>query len=198
MRLLDAGGRERHVFVPGETLTLALSVRAASPVSDFVFGIGLFAADGTCVYGTNTDIEDFTARRLEGESEVRLTLEGLRLVEGTYLVDLAAHKRDGTPYDYLRGLHSFRVKSRVKDTGIYRPQHHWSFTRRRRARPAQRARRDWSWIGGRMTPSSSAVRPAGGYADPMSDAGTRARRRHARGAGAAARRLASRRAGAWC
>ena len=128
VRLLDAGGRERHVFVPGETLTLALSVRAASPVSDFVFGIGLFAADGTSVYGTNTDIEDFTARRLEGESEVRLTLEGLRLVEGTYLVDLAAHKRDGTPYDYLRGLHSFRVKSRVKDTGIYRPQHHWSFT----------------------------------------------------------------------
>jgi ABC-type polysaccharide/polyol phosphate transport system ATPase subunit len=128
VRLLDAGGRERHVFVPGETLTLALSVRAASPVGDFVFGIGLFAADGTCVYGTNTDIEDFTPRRLQGESEVRLTLEGLRLVEGTYLVDLAAHKRDGTPYDYLRGLHSFRVKSRVKDTGIYRPQHHWSFT----------------------------------------------------------------------
>ena len=59
---------------------------------------------------------------------MRLSLEGLRLVEGTYLVDLAAHKRDGTPYDYLRGLHSFRVKSRVKDVGIYRPQHSWSFS----------------------------------------------------------------------
>ncbi len=128
VRLLDARDRERHVFVPGETLTLALSVRAAAPVSDFVFGIGLFAADGTCVYGTNTDIEDWAARRLEGEAEVRLTLEGLHLVEGTYLVDLAAHKRDGTPYDYLRGLHSFRVKSRVKDVGIYRPLHRWSFT----------------------------------------------------------------------
>jgi len=128
VRLLDARGRERHVFVPGETLTLSLSVCAAAPVSDFVFGIGLFAADGTCVYGTNTEIEDFAARRLAGEAEVRLTLEGLRLVEGTYLVDLAAHKRDGTPYDYLRGLHSFRVKSRVKDVGIYRPQHRWSFS----------------------------------------------------------------------
>ncbi len=127
VRLLDSLDRERHLFIPGETLTLALSVHAARPVSDFVFGVGLFAADGTCVYGTNTDLEDFKPRRLEGEAIVRLSLEGLQLVEGTYLVDLAAHKRDGTPYDYLRGLHSFRIKSRVKDVGIYRPQHHWSF-----------------------------------------------------------------------
>ena len=127
VRLLDARGRERHVFVPGETVTLALSVHAATPVTDFVFGVGLFSAEGTSVYGTNTDIEGFLPRRIAGEAEVRLTLDGLSLVEGTYLVDLAAHRRDGTPYDYLRGLHSFRVKSRVKDVGLYRPQHRWSF-----------------------------------------------------------------------
>jgi lipopolysaccharide transport system ATP-binding protein len=127
VRLLDARGRERHVFVPGETVTLALSVRAQSPVSDFVFGVGLFSAEGTSVYGTNTDIEGFVPRKIEGEAEVRLALEGLSLVEGTYLVDVAAHRRDGTPYDYLRGLHSFRVKSHVKDVGLYRPAHRWSF-----------------------------------------------------------------------
>jgi hypothetical protein len=49
-------------------------------------------------------------------------------VEGTYLLDVAAHKADGTPYDYLRGLHQFRVKSRLKDVGIYRPQHSWDFS----------------------------------------------------------------------
>ncbi len=128
VRLEDAQGQERHVFSPGETLTLVLSVHAEKPVSDFVFGLGLFAADGTSVYGTNTDIEDYTPRRLHGDAEVRLSLEDLRLVEGTYLVDLAAHKTDGTPYDYLRGLHSFRVKSRVKDVGLYRPRHHWSWS----------------------------------------------------------------------
>jgi len=127
-RVLDARGRERHVFVPGETVTLALSVHAARPVTDFVFGVGLFSADGTSVYGTNTEIEGFTPRCVEGEAEVRLTLEGLSLVEGTYLVDLAAHRRDGTPYDYLRGLHTLRVKSRVRDVGVYRPAHRWSFT----------------------------------------------------------------------
>ncbi len=127
LRFLDARGRERHVFVPGESVTLALSVHAAEPVEDFVFGVGLFAVDGTNVYGTNTDIERFEPLRLVGAAEVSLTLDGLSLVEGTYLVDIAAHRKDGTPYDYHRGLYSFRVESRTKDVGLYRPGHHWSF-----------------------------------------------------------------------
>jgi ABC-type polysaccharide/polyol phosphate transport system ATPase subunit len=127
VRLVDAHGRERHVYTPGETLTVALSVRAASPVEDFVFGLGLFSAEGVNVYGTNTELEDWRPLRLAGDAEVSLVLEDLRLTEGTYLLDVAAHRKDGTPYDYHRGLYSFRVKSRVKDVGLYRPAHHWVF-----------------------------------------------------------------------
>jgi hypothetical protein len=127
VRLLDHRGRERHLFVPGETLTLVLHVRAEEPVADFVFGLGLFTADGVNVYGTNTDLEEHVPRKMEGEGEVRIVLEDLRLVEGTYLVDVAAHRRDGTPYDYHRGLVSFRVKSRLKDVGVYRPPHRFEF-----------------------------------------------------------------------
>jgi ABC-type polysaccharide/polyol phosphate transport system ATPase subunit len=128
LRFLDARGRERHVYVPGETISVVLDVHTRQPVEDFVFGLGLFSAEGTSVFGTNTEIEGFTPRRLAGTAEVRLVLEALSLVEGTYLVDVAAHRKDGTPYDYHRGLHSFRVKSRVKDVGLYRPRHSWSFT----------------------------------------------------------------------
>ena len=128
VRLLDDRGHERHLYVPGESLTVSLSVTAPLAVDDFVFGVGVFNADGVAVYGTNTHIEDFKPRRLEGAGEVALVLEDLRLVEGTYLLDVAAHRRDGTPYDYHRGLYTFRVKSRIKDVGVYRPVHHWSFS----------------------------------------------------------------------
>ena len=37
------------------------------------------------------------------------------------------HKLDGYPYDYHRLLYTFRVKSRAKDVGIYRPRHAWRF-----------------------------------------------------------------------
>ena len=127
VRLLDDRGRERHVYVPGERLTIALAVTAAQPVDDFVFGIGVFTADGVSVYGTNTHLEDFIPSRAAGAGEVRLHLDDLRLVEGTYLLDVAVHRRDGTPYDYHRGLYSFRMKSRIKDVGVYRPAHRWEF-----------------------------------------------------------------------
>jgi ABC-type polysaccharide/polyol phosphate transport system ATPase subunit len=127
VRLLDARGRERHVYVPGEPLTLAMDVKARKPTSDFVFGMGLFTADGVAVYGTNTHLEDFIPEALEGEAEVRFEIGALRLVEGSYLLDVAAHKRDGTPYDYHRGLYSFRVRSHTKDVGVHRPEHRWSF-----------------------------------------------------------------------
>ena len=51
----------------------------------------------------------------------------LDLVDGTYKLDVALHKLDGYPYDYHRLLYSFRVKSRTKDVGIYRPRHAWRF-----------------------------------------------------------------------
>jgi hypothetical protein len=127
VRLLDARGRERHVYAPGEPLTLAMDVRARQPTSDFVFGVGLFTADGVAVYGTNTHLEDYVSEALEGEAEVRFEIGALRLVEGSYLIDVAAHKRDGTPYDYHRGLYSFRVRSHTKDVGVHRPEHRWSF-----------------------------------------------------------------------
>lgn len=127
VRLLDGSGRERRVFAPGEAVTIALSVQAERPISDFVFGAGLFSAEGVNIWGTNTSIEEFEPRRLQGEAEVRLVLHTLRLVEGTYLLDVAAHREDGTPYDYHRGLYSFSMKSRLQDTGLYRPEHRWEF-----------------------------------------------------------------------
>jgi ABC-type polysaccharide/polyol phosphate transport system ATPase subunit len=127
VQLLDDRGRERHVYVPGERLTVRLAIHAARPVLDFVFGIGLFTADGVSVYGTNTHIEDFQAERLQGDATVSFQIDSLNLVEGTYLLDVAVHRKDGSPYDYHRGLYSFRVKSRIKDVGVYRPAHQWLF-----------------------------------------------------------------------
>ena len=55
-------------------------------------------------------------------------IDRLDLVEGTYKLDIAVHKRDGYPYDYHRLLYTFRVKSRTHDVGIYRPPHRWTFS----------------------------------------------------------------------
>ena len=72
-------------------------------------------------------LEEFQPTEIEGNGSVTFTIDSLDLVEGTYRLDLAAHKADGYPYDYHRLLYTFRVKSRIRDVGIYRPDHSWSF-----------------------------------------------------------------------
>lgn len=133
--LKDAQGRTSHVFVPGDTVRVEVRGEAKAPVEDFVFGVGIFTADGVSVYGTNTHIEEFKPKRVLGSFDLALEIQDLRLVEGSYLVDIAAHRRDGTPYDYHRGLYSFRVRSRVKDVGVYRPHHRWVFSEALRIDP---------------------------------------------------------------
>lgn len=126
--LLGQDGEPRHVFQTGEPVTVRLKVRASGKIADFVFGVAIFNADGVCCYGTNTHLEELVPVELSGAGEVRLVIDRLDLVEGGYFLDVASHQRDGYPFDYHRLLHSFRVNSKLKDIGIYRPSHRWEFS----------------------------------------------------------------------
>jgi ABC-type polysaccharide/polyol phosphate transport system ATPase subunit len=126
--LIGPDGNPGHVFHSGDPMTIRLALHARAPVTDFVFGIGLFNGDGVCIYGTNTSIEEMSAQEISGDGEASFVIEELPLTEGTYKLDLAVHKLDGFPYDYHRQLYTFRVKSRIKDVGFFRPRHSWAFS----------------------------------------------------------------------
>ena len=40
---------------------------------------------------------------------------------------IAVHRENGAPYDYHRLLYTIRVTSRLKEAGIFRPPHRWTF-----------------------------------------------------------------------
>jgi len=64
----------------------------------------------------------------KGAGEVTFQVDQLNLIEGTYYLDVAVHRRDEYPYDYHRHLYTFKVRSRTKDVGIFRPNHQWQFS----------------------------------------------------------------------
>jgi ABC-type polysaccharide/polyol phosphate transport system ATPase subunit len=128
VQLAGSDGAAGHVFHSGQPLTIRIGLRSPIAMDDFVLGIGIFNAEGVCCYGTNTSLEELTAVRILGDAEAKFSIESLDLVEGTYKLDVAIHKLDGYPYDYHRLLYTFRVKSRTKDVGIYRPRHEWQFS----------------------------------------------------------------------
>ena len=121
-------GVAAHVFESGEPLAIRMRVRAHQPLSDFVFGVALFSAEGVCCYGTNTDIEGAEPHEFTGDAEVGFVIDSLCLVAGTYSVDVAVHRRNGVPYDYHRSLYTIRVTSKLNETGIVRPPHRWTFS----------------------------------------------------------------------
>ncbi len=127
VRLEDDDG-PGHLFPSGARLAIRMRVSASEKVTDFVFGVSIFNAAGVCCYGTNTDIEQYRPVELSGAGEVVFVIDSLDLVDGTYKLDVAAHRRDGVQYDYHRLLYTFRVKSQTRDAGIYRPAHAWTFT----------------------------------------------------------------------
>jgi ABC-type polysaccharide/polyol phosphate transport system ATPase subunit len=138
--LASSGGERAHVFQSGDPLAVRIHMRAPLAIDDVVIGIGIFNAEGTCCYGTNTSVEELKLTRIFGDAEVVFTIESLDLVEGTYKLDVAVHKLDGYPYDYHRLLYTFRVKSRTKDVGIYRPKHVWRFSDAVTLDPSRNAR----------------------------------------------------------
>ena len=128
VELLGADGQPSTVLESGGILGLRITVTAAQPLTAVVFGIGVFHADGTCCYGTNTLIDGEPDRTLEGTAEVRVDINPLDLVAGSYKLDVAVHRANGTPYDYHRLLYSFRVTSAIPDVGFGRLRHQWQFS----------------------------------------------------------------------
>jgi ABC-type polysaccharide/polyol phosphate transport system ATPase subunit len=128
VQLLDEHDQEKHVFATGDRMQIKMYVKVRKTVEDFVFGIGIFNTEGICCYGTNTNIEELQPVECKGSGEVTFSIDHLNLVEGTYFLDVAAHRKDEYPYDYHRHLYTFKVRSQIKDVGIFRPEHRWEFS----------------------------------------------------------------------
>ena len=126
--LKNGRGEEKHVFHPGDGMFIEMEIAAREPVKDFVFGIGVFNSMGVMCYGTNTHLEEYESVSFSGEGKVVCRIDELPLINGTYYLDLAVHKRDGYPYDYHRNMYTFLVSSMIRDEGVARLAHAWEFS----------------------------------------------------------------------
>jgi ABC-type polysaccharide/polyol phosphate transport system ATPase subunit len=128
VKMFDAARQEKYIFRSDEPLAIEFDVSALAPESDFVFGVGVYNSEGTHCYGSNTLLENFHSQSISGDGRVRLAVPTLGLVNGTYFLDIAVHKRDGYPFDYHHFQYTFRVTSSYRDVGIARIPHRWEFS----------------------------------------------------------------------
>jgi len=129
--LLKGAGETSWVFSDSEEITVEISYSINSEIDSLVIGVGLLKPDGTVVHGTNTDIEDLkipvvdSAGPFPATGVVSYKIERISLTGGEYFLDIAAHGRDGLPYDYHHMLHKFSVSGGEKLHGVLSPARSW-------------------------------------------------------------------------
>jgi ABC-2 type transport system ATP-binding protein/lipopolysaccharide transport system ATP-binding protein len=128
VKMIDAKGKEKYIYEDDEAFTIEFDVTAHQEETDFVFGVGIYNSEGVHCYGTNTFIEDFKSRSISGKGKIKVHVPALNLINGSYFLDIAAHKRDGYPFDYHHFQYTFKVTSTYKDVGITRIPHQWEFS----------------------------------------------------------------------
>ncbi|MCL4130934.1 UNVERIFIED_CONTAM: hypothetical protein GTU68_052808 [Idotea baltica] len=130
--MLDQSNEPSWLVDQEEAVRVQFRYRINSIVSDLVFGVGIVRADGLHVHGTNTDIENLEIEVPQDESQypiegvVNYSIDRIGLVDGTYFLDVAAHREDGFSFDYHHLKHKFSVRSTNKAVGVFCPKHSWS------------------------------------------------------------------------
>ncbi|MQL51394.1 ATP-binding cassette domain-containing protein [Desulfofundulus thermobenzoicus] len=125
VKMFNHRGKESYSFECGQPATIAIHYIMHKPVSDLVFGIGIFRDDGLHCYGTNTDIDHFEIESLPPKGVVECQIQSIHFLEGRYFLDVAAHTKEGIPYDYWTRCLEFSIFSRIKDVGVARLEHGW-------------------------------------------------------------------------
>ncbi len=127
IRLEDEHGAEAAVFETGRPMTVRIRWRAPRRIERPVFGYSIKTANGLYLHGSNTQIAGVDIPAIEGEGEVRLVFDPLRLMEGHYLLSLSLHS-----WDHARQFHrredwySFAVRNRTGALGLVALDARWT------------------------------------------------------------------------
>ena len=106
----DMGGNDRLLFATGEPMTVVMHYHAHERIENPMFGLAIYRADGLQISGPNNVFADLDIPFIQGEGQVRYTIDRLPLLEGTFYVTAAIHDREGShTYDHRAVHYKFRV-----------------------------------------------------------------------------------------
>lgn len=123
---LDKFGSENTRFNSFDPMTVRIHYHAPERIFDPVFGIALYTEQGHYLYGTNTELKEAPIGHVEGEGYVDLEITRIPMLAGRFLLTVAAHARDGKPYDWIDKQYSFEVVPSGRDAGVVEVPCRWS------------------------------------------------------------------------
>ncbi len=112
VRLTSTDEVPKTIFRTGDVLRIHIDYRAHEPVEAPVFGIAIHHNDGTHITGPNTRFAGRKLPLIKGRGTVIYETPPLPLLEGKYLVSVAATDWDDTEiFDYHDRRYPFRISN---------------------------------------------------------------------------------------
>ena len=112
VRLLNAQGCHSARAEGLKPLTIEITYHAHRPVCDPVLGVAIYGLDGGYVVGTNTMLGGCETGEVSGVGTIALAIPSLPLLQGGYVLTVAAHSADESEvYDWHNLLYQFTVFS---------------------------------------------------------------------------------------
>lgn len=112
VELLNGRGQETSVFTTREPLTIRLHYMAHQPITEPIFGLALFHANGFHLNGPNTRFGGLSLGTLRGPGYVDYTIDDLPLLAGQYRLTAAIHDNSTThTYDHHELMYGFVVQT---------------------------------------------------------------------------------------
>ena len=116
---LDHTASGQPYLLPGQPLDLRIFYEAADSVSDVVFGYAVHDQEGRLLFGSNTALLGVEVGSLSASGEIRFSFAGVPLLDGTYMVTVAAHSHDeAVVYDWHEQRYQFEVMNPGRDVGL--------------------------------------------------------------------------------
>lgn len=117
--VLNSSRQRVDMIETGESLVVRLRVRFHRDLMDPVFGFLIRNRHGIHAYGLNTEQKGLKFGLVQKDEIIEVTFAfACWLGVDTYSVSVAVHTKDGKSYDWMDGVHFFRVVSLVSLEGL--------------------------------------------------------------------------------
>ena len=127
VRMLDKQGKECLTYITGDTLQIEMQYKSEVIGKDVNFIIGITRNDWVYCYGATVKRSTGHYIKTQKQGKVVFQLNELKLVEGTYFLDVRIRDQEEYVYDNIFSLIEFKIKTpKPKDFGILSMSHTWS------------------------------------------------------------------------
>lgn len=124
--LHDENGRSLTEVESGDPVSVHIHFDAPTPMPHPIFSVSISREEGTICYDTSTDAAGVTLPTVHGQGVIRLHLDRLDLIGGSYFIDVGVYEPAWEyAYDYHWQVYPLTIADTGGDEGFVRPPHHW-------------------------------------------------------------------------